>query len=576
MRTSAKLKVKSVNKVAKTPRDSVLSKKLSKLGKVGGVKDLRLGAKDRHRSDAETSLRRHIVERMRQLDEVAMERDTDDEMNQAAFGLASKTTMDAASLRLDDKADGGLQADVVDEEFFVSGSDPHKFKDALAEKIAASKLLKLKRVEENEEQRERLKTVNSEWSQKIRFMLSQISLKTPITRKKAVKNRESVSKLLGELNFDKKVLPADSKNNTNAEDKRMQKLQVVLEKSSSAVDAGVTQESVTTSETDAKKKRTVGCLLRLLLRMKEHQSHAIVFVTQNLEQAQLRNLKDVIHYLLLIQLLLEYCQPRINCDERSPALQSVQAINTGAFFPEIVKLLTRMWCLTTSTDKASTNSKPLILQKNLKELHRSAYDRLNIEWADEDFHFPPEELSSIQVACLHKLVDLSTQVCRLYSGLFVGCVCVQLFAQIYRILLSVDSTKYPDELKTSLRELTDLFTSIWKSPAAKPLVSNARLRILSSEATETHVDQKVLKKLGLLPQLEPRFEDRLCVRNDKNTASKRLLQRKVAREKRGAMREIRRDGQFFAMHQLKLTKASDVARKKKTQAILNSLRTIED
>ncbi|KAF5400039.1 Nucleolar protein 14 [Paragonimus heterotremus] len=576
MKTSTKLKIKSGNRVVKISRDSILRKKLSKLGKVGGVKDLRLGSKDKHRSDAETSLRRHIVERMRQLDEVAMERDTDDAMNQAAFGPTYKTTMDAASLRLDDKADGGLQADVVDEEFFVSGSDPHKFKDALAEKIAASKLLKLKRVEENEEQRERLKTVNSEWSQKIRFMLSQISLKTPITPKKAVKNRECVSKLLGELNFDKKVPPADLKDNTNTEDKRIQKLQVVLEKNSSAVHAGITQESVTTFETDAKKKKTVGYLLRLLLRMKEHQSHAIVFVTQSLEQAQLRNLKDVIHYLLLIQLLLEHCQPKINRDEMSPVLQSIQATNTGAFSPEIVKLLTRMWCLTTSTDETSTDSKPLILQKNLDELHRSAHDRLNIEWADEDFHFSPEKLSSIQVACLHKLVDLSTQVCRLYSSLFVGCVCVQLFARMYRILLIVDSTKYPDELKTSLRELTDLVTSIWRSPAPKPLVSNARLRILSSEATEMPVDQKVLKKFGLLPQLEPRFEERLCVHNDKNTASKRLLQRKVAREKRGAMREIRRDGQFFAMHQLKLTKASDAARKKKTQAILNSLRTIED
>ncbi|KAF8567046.1 hypothetical protein P879_06070 [Paragonimus westermani] len=389
-------------------------------------------------------------------------------------------------------------------------------------------------------------------------------------------NRESVSKLLGELSSNRKVLPADLKNNVNTEDKQMQKLHAVLEKNSLVAHAGVTRESVTTSETDVEKKRTVGCLLRLLLRMKEHQSHTVVFMTQHIEQGQLRDLKDVIHQLLLTQLLLEYCQPRTNRDEGSPGLQSVQTMNTGAFFPEIVKLLTRMWCLTNSTDETSTNSKRLILQKNLEELHGSAYDRLKIEWADENFHVSPEELSSIQVACLHKLVNLSTQVCRLYSNLFVGCVCAQLFARMYRILLNVDPTKYPDDLKTHLRELTDLLTSILRSPTPKPLVSNARLRILSSETTETPVDQKVLKKFGLLPQLEPRFEERLRVRNDKNTASKRLLQRKVAREKRGAMREIRRDGQFFAMHQLKLTKASDAARKKKTQAILNSLRTIED
>ncbi|KAA3674923.1 uncharacterized protein DEA37_0012072 [Paragonimus westermani] len=534
MKTSGKIKVKNVNRMVKTPRDSVLSKKLDRLGKVGGVKDLRLGSKDRHRSEAEKSLRRHIVERM-------------------------------------------LLADVVDEEFFVSGSDPHNFKEALAEKIAASKLLKLKRVEENEEQRERLKTVNSEWSQKIRFILSQISLKPPTTPKKAVRNRESVSKLLGELSSNKKVLPADLKNNINTEDKQVQKLHAVLE--NSLVAHRVVHLARCQRFSETKHLPTIlvkGCLLRLLLRMKEHQSHAIVFMTQNIEQGQLRDLKDVIHQLLLTQLLLDYCQPRTNRNEESPALQSVQTMNNGAFFPEIVKLITRMWCLTNSTDETSTNSKPLILQKNLEDLHRSAYDRLKLEWVDEDFHVSPEELSSIQVACLHKLVNLSTQVCRLYSNLFVGCVCAQLFARMYSILSSVDTTKYPDELKTHLHELTDLLTSIWRSPTPKPLVSNARLRILSSETTERPVDQKVLKKLGLLPQLEPRFEERLCVRNDKNTASKRLLQRKVAREKRGAMREIRRDSQFLAMHQLKLTKASDAARKKKTQAILNSLRTIED
>lgn len=68
----------------------------------------------------------------------------------------------------------------VTEEFFSKGSHSRDFRNTLTEKIAQSKLEKLKRVEENEEQRDRLKTVDSNWSNKIRFLLSGISIKSKV------------------------------------------------------------------------------------------------------------------------------------------------------------------------------------------------------------------------------------------------------------------------------------------------------------------------------------------------------------------------------------------------------------
>ncbi|OON19688.1 hypothetical protein X801_04444 [Opisthorchis viverrini] len=162
----------------KSTREKLITSQLHRLGKVGGLKDLRLGQRGRHGAPEQSALQRHIVEKLRQLDKVTFEQDEDDPMHRAAFGDGNK--MSSLHFRLDDQADGGIQADAA-EEFFGRARDSGSFRDALSEKIAASKLEKLKRVEENEEQRGRLKTVDTEWSQKIRFMLSQIpSLKSKV------------------------------------------------------------------------------------------------------------------------------------------------------------------------------------------------------------------------------------------------------------------------------------------------------------------------------------------------------------------------------------------------------------
>lgn len=47
--------------------------------------------------------------------------------------------------------------------------------DTLLDKIVATKEQRLKRVEENEEQRRKLKTADIGWSAKVRFMLSQLA-----------------------------------------------------------------------------------------------------------------------------------------------------------------------------------------------------------------------------------------------------------------------------------------------------------------------------------------------------------------------------------------------------------------
>lgn len=118
--------------------------------------------------------------------------------------------------------------------FFTNGSTGNKlgrsFKDSLEEKIAATKLEKLRRVEENEEQRERLKVVNDEWTKNIRFLLNRIHgmkkvsyvinkrhFQRPTTATQQ-NNNTNVSRLLETLSTDKKVVPIGSSNTHNPQE----------------------------------------------------------------------------------------------------------------------------------------------------------------------------------------------------------------------------------------------------------------------------------------------------------------------------------------------------------------------
>ncbi|TGZ62545.1 hypothetical protein CRM22_007389 [Opisthorchis felineus] len=565
----------------KSTREKLITGQLHRLGKVGGLKDLRLGQRGRHGAPEQSALQRHIVEKLRQLDKVTFEQDEDDPMHRAAFGDGNK--MNSSHFRLDDQADGGIQADAA-EEFFGRARDSGSFRDALSEKIAASKLEKLKRVEENEEQRGRLKTADTEWSQKIRFMLSQIpSLKPKVVLSARSRgNQTSVAALLEELSTDRKITPADVKTSEDSEEKHLKRLQTVIENRSAApVDhSSIPVEPVGPGNT----KLTENELLRVLLRMPEYERKTVDFLADRLGQAPFCNLKDIIQHLYLAQLLVQHFHTKSTRDVRTNLTETHRSKGSAVLSPELVNVLARMW---NQAGSSSSSGRPepskecpgdedrnlLVLRRSMVNTELESYDKLDINWVESPTKLPREQLPFIRLACLNRLAHLSLEIHQLYSKLLPACVCAQLFASMRTSLLTLDMSRLPEKLRLLITELQLLIDATVTAPTPNPLSFNARLTILSSEQSS---NARTLKKLGLVPQLEPRFEERLDARRPKAGDLKRSLKRKVAREKRGAMREIRRDGEFLAAHQLKMTKANDETRNKKTQAILNSLRAIED
>ncbi|TPP58479.1 Nucleolar protein 14 [Fasciola gigantica] len=540
-------------------REKLMKTQLKRLGKVGGIKDSRFGVRDKTKSEQEKYLQRHIVERLRHLDELQFEKDEEDPMVRAAFGDQSDTKR--KSLRMDELSDVGIHAHVT-QEFFSKGSSSRDFRDTLTEKIAQSKLEKLKRVEENEEQRDRLKTVDSDWSQKIRFLLSGISIKSKkSTSEQVVKNRTNFQQLLETMSSDKRVAPVGTVVSTpDLEEKKLLRLQSLLSERplEKSIDVKPTGEP-------ADRRKNVGHLLRILLQIPEHRNAVLIFLTDILASLRPQRLKEVIHLLWLAQVVLDYCEKHFLKEQYSHTVLNSQTSGSGAYCPELVQALTSIVGLTRSSILAPPQSG--------SQLDESAYEKLDIRLTDPSVKLPREELPLIRLSCLSCLINLCTRTHTLYSKLLPSTVCAQLFAPIRCALTAVDRCVLPAELSQRMETLLDAIKAVACCPTPQFLTANIRLTVLSTEQSE---EPRVLKTMGLIPQLEPKFDEKLDARRPKKVDPRRSVQRKLAREKRGAMREMRRDSQFLATHQLEMTKLSDEDRNRKTQAILRSIRSIED
>ncbi|VDP86093.1 unnamed protein product [Echinostoma caproni] len=462
------MKKKTEKHVKKAPREKLIESQLRRLGKVGGVKDSRFGVRDKNKSDQEKYLQRHIVERLRHLDDIQFEKDEEDPMIKVAFGEQSITKL--KNLRMDEQSDVGIHAHVT-EEFFSKGSHSQKFRDSLAEKIAISKLEKLKRVEENEEQRNRLKTADIDWSQKIRFLLSGVSIKSKKpTSTEVIKNRANFQRLLETMGSDKRVAPVGAPvADPNIKEKKILRLQTILSESSARNTDDSIGEKLVSKSVDRRKNVALILLLELM-----------------------------------------------------------------------------------SPDSASDSGcHALVLPENGLCADDTAISHLDIRLTDPSIKLTREQLPLIKLSCVNCLLELCSRAHTLYSRLLPSTVCIHLFAPMRSVLERLSQCKWHTQLSQRVNSLLETMDSIARTKTPEFLTANIRLTLLSSDQPE---DSRTLKKMGLIPQLEPRFEEKLDARRPKNTDPRRSIQRKLAREKRGAMREMRRDSQFLAAHQLKVTK----------------------
>uniref|UniRef100_A0A095C5F3 Nucleolar protein 14 n=1 Tax=Schistosoma haematobium TaxID=6185 RepID=A0A095C5F3_SCHHA len=509
-------------------RSKSLKSDLERYEKVGGVFDKRLGNRNVTLTESEKSLQRHIVEKLRQLDSVSLESvDDKDPLFKAAFD----SSFPARKLCTADDVEGGIEGHIVENIFFTNGSTGnklgHSFKDSLEEKIAATKLEKLRRVEENEEQRERLKVVNDEWTKNIRFLLNRIhSIKKvsyvinkrhfqrPTTATQQ-NNNTNVSRLLETLSTDKKVVPIGSSNTHNSQEQLFRLQDMVSH-------------------------------LRILLRLPKEKSTAIIFISHQLWTARLHRLKDVVRYLFLIQLAFEYCSEIFERLENDGKL-STKIIECGIFCPEIVHALSRLFRLTSLGSNLQKHI--LVLRKPLTTIEVSDLPSLDIRLVNRSSPLSLNEIPVLRLTCVYKMIRLANQVFLLYNKFLPKCVLVNLFRPLKTSLVESNFLYHPTFIVNEIKSLFESIKSAENAPTPARLISDRRLLVLN---TLKPTDSKEFKKLGILPQLEPVFDERLCVNQRDNT--KRTLQRKIAKEKRCAMRAIRQDCQFLASHQLNIIK----------------------
>ncbi|RTG88339.1 uncharacterized protein DC041_0000946 [Schistosoma bovis] len=486
-------------------RSKSLKSDLERYEKVGGVFDKRLGNRNVTLTESEKSLQRHIVEKLRQLDSVSLESiDDKDPLFKAAFD----SSFPARKLCTADDVEGGIEGHIVENIFFTNGSTGnklgHSFKDSLEEKIAATKLEKLRRVEENEEQRERLKVVNDEWTKNIRFLLNRIhGMKKRPTTATQQNNNTNVSRLLETLSTDKKVVPIGSSNTHNPQEQLFRLQDMVSARRPS---------------------------------LPKEKSTAIIFISHQLWTARLHRLKDVVRYLFLIQLAFEYCSEIFERLENDGKL-STNIIECGIFCPEIVHALSRLFRLTSLGSNLQKHI--LVLRKPLTTIEVSDLPSLDIRLVNRSSPLSLNEIPVLRLTCVYRMIRLANQVFLLYNKFLPKCVLVNLFRPLKTSLVEINEIK----------SLFESIKSAENAPTPARLISDRRLLVLN---TLKPTDSKEFKKLGILPQLEPVFDERLCVNQRDNT--KRTLQRKIAKEKRCAMRAIRQDCQFLASHQLNIIK----------------------
>lgn len=141
----------------------------------------------------------------------------------------------------------------------------------------------------------------------------------------------------------------------------------------------------------------------------------------------------------------------------------------------------------------------------LTRLFRSAYGKLDIGITDPSVKLAREQLPLIRLSCFSCLINLCTRAHKLYCQLLPSTVCAQLFASIRSILLVMDRHVLPAELSQRVESLLNTMERVAHSPTPQFLAANIRLTVLSTEQPE---EPRILKTMGLIPQLEPRFDEK--------------------------------------------------------------------
>ncbi|VDM33753.1 unnamed protein product [Hydatigera taeniaeformis] len=546
-------------------RERLLTRELRELGKVGGIFDKRVGAKDPSISPSDAALRRHIIEKLRQMETLGMVSMDDDSFSKAAMG-AVKTNKHAS---FDDDL-GGLSADVVENEFFAGGlltavkpgeNGRLNKHDSLLERIAKTKEERLKRVEENEANRQKLKDADSEWADKVRFMLAKFAKLKPKNAKaadKMDKGRSEVWRLLKGFSSGKTVAPIGAKVETEA--LRNNRLLVNLE-SIVARRAGEKNSFLVTSE----QARTENSHLRLLCRINSCEPILVSWIAAELRGLVVTQLSDVVRGLLLTQILLtDVISKKLRGEDNQNIKLHKRNRMNGIFVPEAVLFLLRL------IDEASKNNGILLISEDASSVEDSVFSSLDYRVALGQRSIHEEEMAAYRLACLDRCLSLTNSFFEVYAAYLPAPAVCQVFSGFS--LDRLNTGHLPVSIVTKVQQLCERVAKLRAQPRPEGISTEDKISLLLADKNAT---PRALEKAGLVPQLEPDFDQKMDARKPKKKLTNVVLRQKLAKAKRDTVRELRRDAQFLADHDRKKTKAGDELRKRKTQAIIASMRSIE-
>lgn len=100
--------------------------------------------------------------------------------------------------------------------------------------------------------------------------------------------------------------------------------------------------------------------------MPQHELPTMTFIADRLRVAQFRGVKDVIHHLLLSQILLDHLQDKLAASTAAvkSALSGEQA-KPAVFCPEVVSVMGRMMQLAVPGEATCTTTGLLVLQDSM-------------------------------------------------------------------------------------------------------------------------------------------------------------------------------------------------------------------
>ncbi|VDO06448.1 unnamed protein product [Rodentolepis nana] len=558
-------------RVVITMRVKVLSKQLNEVGKVGRVIDKRIGSKEVGVSESDASIRRHIIEKLRQMETLGTTSpDNDDPLIKAVSGLVKP----GKHASYDDEL-GGLSAEIVESELFAGGDEvdnsgtslaanKQSKHDALLLKIAQSKEDRLKRVEENEATRQKLKDADSDWANNVRFKLAELMAlkpKNPKAAEKMERNRSEVLSLLNNFVFDKRVAPVGTRLETEEtrNSKLLANLENIVSKRAGEMDATETKDDLKTEDV----------ILRLLCQIDTYSLTIVARIAEELRSLDVIQLSDVVRGLLLTQILLTDAITRKL--ERSGDQSTLQTKtfadrnrSKAIFVPEAVRYLIRL------IETSSREDGVLFIGEDASSKDPEVYSTLDLQVALKQRPLNDNEIPAYRLGCLDKCLSLATSFLELYSEHFPAPAVCCMFSGLDLIRLQTENL--PVGIETKVQNLIEKITEVRGQPRPKDIAVVDKVSLILADKTATPQE---LQKIGLVPQLEPEFEEKMDARRPKKKSAHVDIRQKLSKERRSVMRELRKDAQFLGNYDRVKIKANDEMRKKKTLDVIAKMRSID-